>query len=394
MSTNFPRPKYIKQILPFMGKHVIKVLIWQRRVGKSFLLQSLITHLFDEKKLREDDYIMINKESSQRSHIKTHQDLEEACAWRTTVCIDEIQEIPQREIAVRSMRVAGKDIIITWSNATLLSGELTSSLSGRYVHIDVYPLDYREFCDFHQLDPHTAYEAYSQYGGMPYLKELWLTDFGMTYSKDVYDTIVLRDIIQRHHIRNITLFQQLIQFTAQTIGSPFSALSISNYLANQHISLSSKMIGEYITYAKQALFLHTIPRYDVVGKKLFENKQKIYRTDHGLRNSMFDLTIKDRDRILENIVCMNLISNGRTVYTGDIKDKEIDFIAEKKGEKIYVQVCYLLAHEQTIEREFGSLWMIKDNRPKYVISTDRSGGKPIDGIIHQNIVDFLLMICG
>lgn len=390
MIQNIKRQKYLDQIFPTVGKNIIKVLIWQRRVWKSFVLLSLIDTLIEQKKLKKWEFIYINKEQSQRDHIKNYSDLNQVCENYQTIFVDEVQDIVEREKAIRNLRSLGKDIYITGSNAHLLSGELSTYLSGRYVHFDIYPLDYREFIDFYNLpSDKTTFQKYMQYGGMPYILQFGFDQISINYSKDVYSAIILKDIVKRYKIRNVAFFENLIEFIARNVWSIFSSLNISNYLAEQGVDISSKVINEYLHFANNALFLHSIDRYDIVSKKIFERKQKHYFTDIGMRNCMFDYNIRDVGKILENIVFSNLIANGYTVFVGEIWTKEVDFIAERNNQKIYVQVCYLLNNKETIKREFGVYESIKDSRPKYVISLDDIVWIPDEWVIHLSIFDFL-----
>lgn len=386
MNPIFQRTKYLSKILPFVGKNVIKVLIGQRRSGKSYTLLSLIQHL----KLDPKEYIYINKEDLQRESINSYQTLHNLTKDYQTIFIDEVQEIHDWEKAVRSLRSQGKDIYITGSNSQLLSGELASSLSGRYVEISIYPLDRREFLESFKLsNTKENFLQYLEYWGLPYLLQLGLDENSKKYAKDIFNTIVLKDIIKRYRIRNVDFFEWLIQFLAQNIGSIFSSLSLSNFLANINIDINPKVINEYLNYANKALFLHSVERYDIIWKKLFERKSKHYFTDIGLKHAVYPYTINDIGKSLENLVYSNLIANDRKVTTGDIANKEIDFIAEKNGETIYIQVAYLLSSEETIKREFWSFEQIKDNRPKYVISLDDITGKPINGVIQMSVWEFL-----
>lgn len=376
--------------MPTVGKNVIKVLIWQRRVGKSFVLLSLIDILLEQKKLKKWEYIYINKEQSEWDNIKTYSDLNQICEKYQTIFIDEVQDIVEREKAIRNLRSLGKDIYITGSNSNLLSGELSTYLSWRYIHFDIYPLDYKEFVEFYKLPSEkSTFQIYMQYGGMPYILQFGFDEISKNYTKDVYSTIILKDVVKRYKIRNVAFFENLIEFVARNIWSIFSSLNISNYLAEQKIDISPKVINEYLHFANNALFLHSVDRYDISSKKIFERKQKHYFTDIGIRNSMFDYNIKDIWKILENVVFSNLISNWYKVFVGEIWNKEIDFIAEKNNQKFYIQVCYLLANKETLEREFWAYKSVKDWRPRYVVSLDDIMWIPYEWVIHTSIFDFL-----
>jgi predicted AAA+ superfamily ATPase len=252
------------------------------------ILLGLIDMLEVQGVFQEKSYIYINKESLERDHIKNYQDLYDAVKEYHYIFVDEIQDIIERERAIRSLYAEkNHDIIITGSNSNLLSTDLSTYLSGRYVQIHIYPLDFKEFLEFHQIKKSKeSFFKYMEYGGMPHLLRLGLDQRSMQYLKDIYETIVLKDIVKRYKIRNVSFFEQLIIFIAKNIGSIFSTVNISNALAENNIDILPNVINEYLQYAQRALFLYGIDRYDIKGKKIFERKQKYFLSDVGLRNSL------------------------------------------------------------------------------------------------------------
>ncbi|MBK6966127.1 MAG: ATP-binding protein [Bacteroidales bacterium] len=392
------RKKYLGKLIPFIGKQLIKVLTGQRRVGKSYVLKHLMLHI------REIDsggnIIYINKEDLGFSGIKTADDLHEYVIQNTKaglmnyVCIDEIQEIEQFENALRSLLLNPiYDLYITGSNANLLSGELATLLSGRFIEIPIQSLSYPEFLNFHKLEnTQNALMLFLKYGGMPYLKHLELSDeivFG--YLKGIYSTIIYRDVIMRQDIRSSAFLENLVVFLADNIGQLFSAKKISDYLKSQKTNIATSQIIHYLSHLSNAFLIHKVPRYDIVGKRIFEIGDKFYFEDLGLRNTIFQYRVSDIGKIMENAVYHHLKFNDYEVKIGQIGSNEIDFVARRKGELLYVQVCYLLHDEATIAREFGNLEKIKDNYPKMVISMDEFSGDTHKGIQHINLRDFLSM---
>ena len=378
-----------------MNQSIIKVLIGQRRSGKSMLLIDCKAELITHYSVDEASCIVINKELIEFDHIQTYKDLYDAVVSYTHIFVDEIQDIKEREKAIRGLQaVWWKDIYITWSNSHLLAWELATYLSGRYIALDVYPFDYREFLQVHDLqNTKTSFDLYQEYGGMPYLSHIWLHSRSKEYLKSVYETIVLHDVVKRYAIRNVDFFQKLMQFIALNVWLLFSALTISNVLAEQNIDIWSGVITEYLSNAQSALYLHGVERFDLRSKKIFERKQKWYFTDIWIRNCLiWWWVMKHIWWVLENIVFINLKTHWYTVYIWERYDKEIDFVAEKDGMFLYIQVAYLLESQQTIEREFGNLKAIPNDGLKYVLSTDAWPRSVHEWIIHMNIWDFLIWL--
>ena len=395
-SVIYNRNSYINRIKPFMRTNTIKVMVGHRRVGKSYILYQLINLINSEES--NANIIYINKEDLDFDFIRTYRDLysyikdrllEER---RNYIFIDEIQEIEDFHLAIRSLALNdNNDIYITGSNSKMLSSELANELGGRYVEFKIYSLSYMEFLQFHKLDnDDESLEKYIHFGGLPYLINIPMEEqIVMEYVKSVYSTIVLRDVIQRKNIRNTIFLEQLIRFLADNIGSLFSSKSISDFLKSQNVKLASNQVSEYADYLAEAFVVHRIGRYDVIGKRLFEIGEKYFFENMGIRNAVSGYKIQDRAKRIENVVCNHLIYCGYEVKVGTMMSEEIDFVCTRNGETMYVQVSAELSRQETIDREFGNLLKIKDNYPKIVVSGERSFGNTYQGIKHIYIRDFL-----
>ncbi|WP_059026587.1 ATP-binding protein [Gabonibacter massiliensis] len=391
------RKQYISRIVPFMKQSIIKVLTGQRRVGKSYMLFQLIEKIQNEEP--DASVIYINCENFEFESIRTAIDLHQYIESRREpgrlnyIFIDEIQEIEDFEKALRSLVLNEEnDIYVTGSNAHLLSGELGTYLSGRYVEFKIYSLSYPEFLQFHELsDSFQSYDKYCRYGGLPYLVNLALRDEIVDdYLQSVYSAIIFRDVVARYKVRNIAFLEKLIQFLAENTGSLFSAKNISDYLKSQRVTISVNQIQTYVSHLVNAFLIHRVERYDMVGKRIFEVGEKYYFENLGLRNTIIGYRITDKAKILENVVYNHLLYDGYKINIGYNGNKEIDFICEKASEKLYVQVALKLNAEKTIEREFGNLLKIPDNFPKIVVSEDDFSGNTYKGIRHYSIRDFLM----
>ena len=390
------RTKYAEQLRQYKNKAIVKVLTGQRRVGKSFLLKQFINEI--QQTEHKANIIYLNKEDIRFASVQTSADLHQYVLDNSKentvnyVFIDEIQEISEFEKAIRSLLLDPKfDIYCTGSNATMLSGELATFLSGRYIEIPVHSLSYPEFLQFHRLENiSSSLLLYMKYGGMPFLKHLELTDdLVFDYLKGIYNTVVYRDIIKRNDIRNNVFLENLIQFLADNIGQLFSARSISNYLKSQQTAVAVSQIINYLHYLNEAYFVHRVKRYDIVGKKIFEIGEKYYFEDLGLRNTIYEYKQTDIAKLMENVVYKHLIYCGYDIKIGYVGQAEIDFVARKKGETMYIQVCYLLSDQSTIDREYGNLAKIKDNYLKIVVSMDEFSGNSFQGIQHIQLKEFL-----
>ena len=395
-SVIYNRDSYINRIKPFMRTNTIKVMVGHRRVGKSYILYQLINLINSEES--NANIIYINKEDLDFDFIHTYRDLysyvkdrllEER---RNYIFIDEIQEIEDFHLAIRSLALNdNNDIYITGSNSKMLSSELANELGGRYVEFKIYSLSYMEFLQFHKLDnDDESLEKYIHFGGLPYLINIPMEEqIVMEYVKSVYSTIVLRDVIQRKNIRNTIFLEQLIRFLADNTGSLFSSKSISDFLKSQNVKLASNQVSEYADYLAEAFVVHRIGRYDVIGKRFFEIGEKYFFENMGIRNAVAGYKIQDRAKRIENVVCNHLIYCGYEVKVGTMMSEEIDFVCTRNGETMYVQVSAELSRQETIDREFGNLLKIKDNYPKIVVSGERSFGNTYQGIKHIYVRDFL-----
>ena len=391
-----PRQHYIDKIKTFVNKRIIKVLTGQRRVGKSYLLFQLIEELQKEP---DNNIIYINKEDINFTAIKTARDLYDYVNTHIDndkmnyVFIDEIQEIEDFATALRSLLlIENIDLYCTGSNAQLLSSDIAGFLSGRYIEITVYSLSYVEFLLFHKLnDSQSSLDKYLKYGGLPYLKNLELRDEIINeYLKSIYNSIVYRDIVSRYAIRNTRFLEQLVFFLAGNIGSLFSAKKISDFLKAQKINIAPNQVQTYVQYLINAFLIFKVPRYDIVGKKVFEFGEKYFFENLGIRNSITGYRPVDLGKIMENTVFNHLLYRGNKVNVGKISPNEIDFIAENNGEKSYFQVALSIKNEDTREREFGNLIKIRDHYPKYVITMDAWKGNTYEGIKTLSLREFLV----
>ncbi|MEK7719011.1 MAG: ATP-binding protein [Bacteroidota bacterium] len=392
-----PRNLYINQIEPFIGSGLIKVLTGQRRVGKSYIMFQLMDEIRNQNP--DTEIIYIDKEDYQYDAIKTYVDLMNYLQTarkgngKCYLFIDEIQDIKNFEIALRSLQSDPDwDISCSGSNASLLSGELATYLAGRYVQIRIYSLIYSEFLQFHQLsDSSESFLKYLKFGGMPHLINFRMEDaIVYEYLRNITDTIVLRDIIARYNVRNIRFLNDLIQYLADVTGSIVSAKRISDYLKSQQMNLSPKLVIEYLIYLESVYFVDRVRRSEIGGKKIFEIGDKFYFEDLGMRHALIPYQQKDINKVLENAIYHHLKASGYSVFVGKLGVKEVDFVAEKNGNKLYIQVAYLITDEKTHDREFGNLLAIADNFPKMVVSMDETAGGNYKGVEHLSIRKFLL----
>lgn len=392
------RPLYIDRARPFLAKNLIKIFTGQRRTGKSYMLFQIMdlveamhpgAHIiYIDKDIHAFDFIRNDKD------LLDHVEKNRRPAEMNFLFIDEVQEIEQFEKALRSLLVTGEmDIWCTGSNSSMLSGDLATVLSGRYIEIRIHGLSFSEFLIFHKFEDNAEnLSKYLKYGGLPNLMVFPLTDqVVFDYLKSINATVLLKDVVARYNIRNVNFLENLIRFLADSTGSLISTKRISDYLKSQQMAISPVIIANYLSYLASAYYITRVPRSDLQGKKIFETSEKYYFEDLGLRNVLIGYKPQDIHKLIENSVFQHMIRMGFNVCVGKTGDKEIDFICERQGEKIYIQCAYLLTDDQTFEREFGNLLLIKDNYPKFVVTMDDFKGNTNQGIIHSNLKEFLQM---
>lgn len=394
------RKTYLDQIIPLIDKPLIKVITGVRRSGKTVLLRQIQEYLLLNG--RDKGHIVyISFESKANAYLKNTDtlyrfllDAGKNAAGKVYIFLDEIQTVPAWEEVVSSLLVdLNCDIYITGSNSKLLSGEFATLIAGRYIQIRVYPFTLAEAKEITLqngsfVSDDALFLDYLRYGGLPLrfsLEEISIEP----YLSDTYDAIVVKDIIQRNKFNDANLLNLLLNFLMDNIANPFSARSIVAALAANGIKTTVDTVLAYIGYIKNAMIIHSVQRYDIKGKKLLSTNEKYYAVDLGLRNVIKSSDEIDFNKLYENIVYLELLARGYDVKVGKTDNYEIDFVAYKGKERIYVQVCYLLASEDTINREFGNLEKIHDNYPKYVISGDLPDFSR-NGIQHFNIIKFLL----
>ena len=392
------RQAYIDKIEKYLGKETIIVLVGQRRVGKSYMMKTVR----DQKASNPDNNIIyIDKEKREFDSIRNYQDLNQyidehfVASKHNYILIDEIQDITEFERSIRSFRTEpNTDIIITGSNAKMLSNELSTLIGGRYKEIYIQSLSYEEFLVFHQLpDNDDSLAKYIQYGGLPGLAKIGLEeDDAREYQMDIFHTVLLKNVIMRNQIRNVPFLENLVRFLADNTGNLISANSIAKYMKSQGESITSTVIINYISFLCEAYILHKVNRFDIHGKRIFETNDKFYFEDNGIRNALAGGTREgDIEKVIENIIYQHLIRLGYQVYVGQLQAGEIDFVCTKPdGQRIYVQASYIIADMATREREFGNLRAINDNYPKYVISmTPLLTRNDDNGITHLHLRKFL-----
>ena len=395
------RDDYIRKIEPFINKDIVKVLTGIRRSGKSTLLE-LLREALIAKGAGNDQFWSINFEDLEHSN-KSIQDIQKEvrqfCEDKQVPCylfFDEVQELNGWEKLINSLRlISNADIYITGSNSNLLSGELATHLAGRYIEIPVYPLSFKEIYQYESQQAEEVlltdlFGRYIRLGGFPFIYASKLSESAaQSYLQDIYQSIMLKDIIARYGIRDIELLNRIFKFFFDNLSQTLSTASISRYLKSENRSVSHETIYNYINYAVEACLIYLVPRYDLRGKRLLSFQEKLFLADLGIREAVYGYNQRDISQVLENIVYLELLRRGYKVNIGKIDVQEVDFIATRGAEKLYYQVAYLLADNETVEREFGSLEKIQDNFPKFVLSLD-AFDRGRNGIRHKNIIDFLL----
>ena len=393
----------MQRIRPFINTDLIKVFTGIRRAGKSVMLE-LVKNELKESGIGEENFLCINFEQFSNSQFldveslyKKITDFQKNTKGKIYLFFDEIQEVDGWEKCINSCRIDFDcDIYITGSNAKLLSGELATYLAGRYVEFVIYPFSFAEFFEMNLIknpnaDKATCFMQFLKTGGMPFLSNFPDDDSAKSqYLIDIYNSVVLKDVVKRNNIRDVDTLERIVAYAFLNIGHIFSATSLSKYFKSENRKISHDTILNYLKFCSDAFLFYKINRYDLEGKKIVTVNEKYYCADHGLREALFGKNIQNIDQVLENIVCLELLRRNYKVYVGKKGDLEIDFIAEKQGKKIYIQVAYLLANDETIKREFSVFNSVKDSYPKYVVSMDDLDFSQ-NGIIHKNIKDFLLM---
>lgn len=392
------RSLYLEQCIKYIDTPIIKVITGMRRVGKTYFLRSVMEHLITTG-VSKTSILHINKEDLAFDFIKSYIDLNsyvesyfQNVSTRKYIFLDEIQDIVEWEKCIRSLHASEEyDIYITGSNSTLLSWELSTFLTGRFVEFHIYPLSFREFLKFRgSSDAKTEFWNYIKYGWLPAIHKMQFEeDLLVNYIGWVFSTILFKDVVGRYNLRNSSQIQDILKFLSDNIGNTFSAKSISNFLKNERVKISVDTLREYLSFFENTFLLSKIQRYDIRGKNLLEISEKYYLWDLGFRSYLLGFREKDIGQILENVVYLELLTRGYSVTIGKIGDLEVDFIAEKNGKREYYQVCYLLNSPETEQREVLSLQRIHDNYPKYILSMDEFYPKSIDGIERYSLLDWL-----
>lgn len=396
------RETYMSRIRPFIGNDLVKVLTGIRRSGKSVMLD-LIKEELCASGVDSSQFISINFENMSNARlcnaVALHDEIIRRAAeikGKAYLFFDEIQEVDAWEKCINSLRVElDCDIYITGSNARLLSGELATYLAGRYVEFVIYPFSFAEFIELYRsiypdTDTRQCFNRYLTAGGMPYLSNLRYEETACRqYLRDLFNSVELKDIVKRNNIRDVDMLERIIAYVTSNIGTTFSSTSISRYLKSEGRSISPETVLSYIKACTDAFLFYQVKRQDLQGKKILSVNEKYYVADHGIREAVFGGNMKDINLVLENTVYMELLRRGYTVTVGKAGDREIDFVCEDQGNKLYIQVAYLLASEEIIEREFCVYDRIRDNFPKYVVTLDEIDMSR-NGIKHRNIREFLL----
>lgn len=396
------RESYMARIRPFIDGDLIKVLTGIRRSGKSVMLE-LIKDELRARGVTEEQLVAFNFEDMRNAQLCTAEALHDELVRRAASIkgkiyffFDEIQEVERWERCVNSLRVEMDcDIYITGSNAKLLSGELATYLAGRYVEFIIYPFSFSEFLAlYHSVEPdadtRTCFDRYLTFGGMPYLANLRFDETACRqYLRDLFNSVELKDIVKRNNVRDVDMLERIIAYVTANIGTTFSSTAISKHLRNEGRRVSPETVLNYLKACSDAFLFYQVRRQDLQGKKILTVNEKYYVADHGIREAVIGGNMRDINLVLENIVFMEALRRGYSVTVGKVGEREIDFVCERHGEKCYIQVTYLLAAEETVQREFGVYEHVQDNFPKYVVSLDEFDMSR-NGVRHYNIRDFLL----
>lgn len=392
------RSIYLEKIRPFIDKDLIKVLVGQRRVGKSYILLQLMEELKTTYHVQENQILYINKELNEFDHLRDYNDLLHYIknkvdqTQKNYIFIDEIQDISEFEKALRDLQALGNyDLYISGSNAKLLSSDIATYLTGRYLQFEIYPLTYPEFLDFHGLQKgKESFLSYMKIGWLPYLIQLWTDEIiTMEYVKSIFNTILFKDVVQRYQVRNTSFLENLVKYIADNVGNLTTVNNIVKYLKAQKVAIGANAVNEYIKYLDNVFLINKVQRQEIVGKKIFEINDKYYFSDLGIRNMLVGwYKPQDIGKILENIVFLHFKALWYKIFVGKNQEKEIDFVVEKDGDKKYLQVTYLLS-EEAQKREFKNLIEIPDNYEKIVLTLDDFAWWDWQGIKCYNIIDYL-----
>ena len=398
------RELYMRQIRDFIDKPVVKVITGMRRCGKSIIMEFAKQEV-RKRGVSENNIFYVNFESLENENLKNYKDLYRTVketvkktSGKVYIFLDEIQEVSEWEKAINSFRVDFDcDIYLTGSNAKLLSGELATLLSGRYVEIKVYPLSFEEYLDFAKSNEEEKnftrqenFKNYLRYGGLPGIHQMkWDDNRIMQYLTDIYNSVLLNDVIKRNHIRDTALLERIVAYLMDNIGNTFSAKTISDFLKNQGRRLSAETVYTYIKALENAFLVYKVQRYDIKGKHLLETQEKYYVSDLGLRHAIIGYRDNDIGGVLENVVFEELLRRNWKVNIGKQNTAEVDFVANQNHNRIYIQVCYAL-NENNMDHEFNPLLNISDHYKKIVLSTDTLLSIDRDGVQQVNIIDYLL----
>lgn len=395
------RPRYLNHIISHLNKGMMIILVGQRRVGKSFMLLQLQEWLKSTRP--QANVLYIDKEKAAFKEMRNWEHLYDYVSARLPeggdnyLLIDEVQDIEEYENALRSLYAEGRcQIVTTGSNAYIFSSELSTRLSGRYIEIPIYNLSYSEFLRFHHLeDSDSSLKDFLRIGGLPGLSNYGVDAIQQIsdYLQGVFNTIMFRDVVARENIRNAKFVDTLAKYIADNVGKPISSRNIANAMKSQGEKIADTTVSAYLDALGKALLVKPVYRFDIHGKKLFEQNDKYYFSDHGLRNLLMGFDVRRSiEKIIENVIYLFLLQQGYKVTVGVLQKGEVDFVATRMGETVYIQATYILASEETIRREFGNLAAISDNYPKYVISMDPISGELEDypGIKSLNLREFLM----